>query len=263
MTMPEPIKSFWYAFEELGETFVRTPWGVVVSDSRFPFVYDANHAGVLEAAPDLGAAEIRRALLPALRRAGAAHEHFEFMDLADAVPALEELMDESPEHTDPDVTMVYHGDGRALPSPFAVREVVEPDESFWDLHRRSRNEFGDEPLEEPVVEQLVGRDREVMVPAGLRFFAGFAGEEPAGFSSLISLAGVGYVDNVVTMPPFRRRGLAAATVTAAAAASRAAGDRALFLLAEDGGAPQRLYERLGFRVVCRNVGVTLRLPDGR
>jgi predicted GNAT family acetyltransferase len=59
---------------------------------------------------------------------------------------------------------------------------------------------------------------------------------------------VGYLDNVVTMPPFRRRGVASATVTAAVGASLGSGDRHVFLLAEKDGDPQRLYERLGFRV---------------
>jgi ribosomal protein S18 acetylase RimI-like enzyme len=72
--------------------------------------------------------------------------------------------------------------------------------------------------------------------------------EPAGYTSLLSSEGVGYLDNVVTMPPFRRRGVATGTVIAAVRSSLRSGDDRVFLLAERGGNAQRLYERLGFRV---------------
>jgi predicted GNAT family acetyltransferase len=39
-------------------------------------------------------------------------------------------------------------------------------------------------------------------------------------------------------------------------ASVAEGDRSIFLLADEHGAPRRLYERLGFRVLCRCTGFT-------
>jgi ribosomal protein S18 acetylase RimI-like enzyme len=70
------------------------------------------------------------------------------------------------------------------------------------------------------------------------------------------MSGTGYIDNVVTRPAFRRRGVASATVTRAVEAARAGGDTAVFLFAEDGGKPQGLYERLGFRVQAKAIGFT-------
>ncbi|TMA58737.1 MAG: GNAT family N-acetyltransferase, partial [Deltaproteobacteria bacterium] len=52
--------------------------------------------------------------------------------------------------------------------------------------------------------------------------------------------------NVVTMPAFRRRGVASATVMAAVRTALAEGNELVFLLAERGAPPARLYERLGF-----------------
>jgi ribosomal protein S18 acetylase RimI-like enzyme len=66
----------------------------------------------------------------------------------------------------------------------------------------------------------------------------------------------GYIDSVVTRREFRRRGVASGTVSAAVKASLKARDRATFLLAEAGGRPQRLYERLGFQVIARANGYT-------
>src|SRR5207247_8046361 len=105
--------------------------------------------------------------------------------------------------------------------------------------------------------------REVFLPAGMRWFVVSVAGEPAGYASLISLEGTGYLDNVVTMPAHRRRGIASAAVTAAVAASQRAGDDHVFLLAERAGDPQRLYERLGFRVAAPIESFTRGLaPEG-
>ena len=97
---------------------------------------------------------------------------------------------------------------------------------------------------------------EVFVPAGMRFFAGRIGGEIVGFTSLIPRDGAAYVDNVVTLSAHRRRGVASATVTRALAEAEEQGIATVFLLAEENGDPQRLYEKLGFRVVSRAMGFT-------
>src|SRR5262249_26272346 len=118
-----------------------------------------------------------------------------------------------------------------------------------------RNEFG-ETFTPEVVDQMVARDREVLMPAGLRFFVGVRGGEIAGFTSLMPLAGSAYIDNVVTLPEHRNHGVASATVTAAVADAEEGGARAVFLFAQEGGAPARLYGRLGFRVLTRTMAFT-------
>jgi ribosomal protein S18 acetylase RimI-like enzyme len=247
VTLPEPVRAFWYAACELEGRAKRTAWGVVVSDHRYPRVHDANNAAVVEPDPAVTADQIRAVLHPALRAAGAPIEHIEFWETSVESPALAELR-RTGAATVPDVPMVLEAPaGHGPPTQAVVEELTDPDDEFWAWYRTSRNEFGD-PLDDEVLDQLLARDREVFVPAGLRFFIGYLGGDRAGYASLLSLAGVGYVDNVVTMPEHRRRGVAAAAVTAVAEASRQGDDRALFLLAEEGGAPARLYERLGFRV---------------
>ena len=259
MPLPDAIRSFWYEAESLAETFVRTPWGVVVSDSRYPLIYDANHAGVFEDRPDVSVADIRAELEPALRAAGATHEHIEFIDASRPGRALRELVREGVRPT-ADVLMLFDGPRAEPVTDAAVVEMERPDEDFWEIYGRSRNEFG-EVFSPAVVEQLVARDREVYVPAGLRIFAGFRDGTLAGFTSLIAFAGTGYIDNVVTLREHRRRGVASATVTRAILAARESDLRAVFLFAEEGGAPSRLYQRLGFRVLTRAMGFTRPLPS--
>jgi ribosomal protein S18 acetylase RimI-like enzyme len=72
---------------------------------------------------------------------------------------------------------------------------------------------------------------------------------------------VGYLDNVVTMPEFRGRGVATATVGRAIEASRASGDNALFLLTEEDNPARRLYERIGFRVRAKVESFTWPLSE--
>ncbi len=255
----DAIRAYWLAYEERNARFLRTPWGTVTADPRFPLIYDANHAAVIDAAPAPALAEIRAALHPVARETGISYEHVEFLFLDGPQPAFDELAAGQPERVELDVVMAH--DGRTAPGPSREVEVREValDEPFWALYRRTRNEFGT-TLAAEVVDQMVARDRTVLAAAGLRAFAGLVGAQVAGFTTLIRLAGVGYLDNVVTVPELRGRGVATATVARAVEVSAAAGDAVTFLLAEEGGAGARLYERLGFRVVARAAGFTRPLP---
>jgi ribosomal protein S18 acetylase RimI-like enzyme len=261
MTLPEEVRNFWYAFSELGQRMDRTGWGLVQTDPRFPLVWDANNACVLEADSALTFERIRRELHPSLRAASAPYEHVEFWDTSVESPALREARDVGRQF-DPDVVMVFE-DPPSVPAAGTVqmREIARPDPSFWPWYRDSLKEFGDD-LSEPVLDQMLRRVREVFLPAGIRWFVGFIDEAMAGYASVISVHGVAYLDNVVTMPGFRRRGVAAATVEAAVRASLESGATYVFLLAEENGAAQRLYERLGFRARARIESFTQRLGDG-
>jgi ribosomal protein S18 acetylase RimI-like enzyme len=236
----------------LNQTSKRLPWGVVVADARFPLIWDANHAEVLEDDPTLTLEDVRAALHPAVRTARSPYEHVEFWDASLASPAFHEMTRQSvPRH--PDVVMVFEGKGPGgAASNVDVQEVEppRPDSIFWSWYRLTRNEFN-QRLSEEVIEQLMDRDRRVFVPAGLRWLVGFVDGRMAGFATLISLNGVGYISDVVTMRSFRRRGVATSTVLRAVGASKEQGDEMVHLLAEEGGGPQLLYERLGFRTMAR------------
>jgi ribosomal protein S18 acetylase RimI-like enzyme len=258
VVLPEPVKSFWYAMAELGQVSERTPWGVVQTDARFPLVWEANQASVMEPDPSLTVDGIRSALHPALRQVAAVHEHVEFWETTVESPALNGFRDRR-ERFDPDVVMVLDEtvpdlDVRAI----LVAEMTSPGPEFWPWYRRSLHEF-ETPLSDDVLDQMVERMRQVLLPGGTRWFIGNMDGSMAGYASLISLTGVAYVDQVVTMPEFRGRGVASACVTAAVHAALGRGDRAVFLLAGEGGAPQRLYERLGFRGRARVESFTRRL----
>jgi GNAT superfamily N-acetyltransferase len=261
VTLPHPILSFWIASLDLNTGVRHTPWGAIVADPRYPRVYEANHASVLHLVPELTLEDIRADLLPALEESRATHEHIEIMDADDHSPAVRDLLSSPGEH-DPDVVMIFEGeDPPARPrssskirGEIRVEEVVEPDDSFWKLYRLAPNEYG-QPLPDEVLDQMLARVQEVFLPWE-RFFIAMVEDSIAGMASVLRLVGVAYIDNVVTLPQFRRRGVATALVNRVVAASLEAGASAAFLLAEENGAPQYLYERLGFRVRRRCYGFT-------
>ena len=246
MTLPEPVRRFCYAAWGLEAAARRMPWGVVTADADHPLIHDANNACVLEADPTLTPEAIRAALHPLLEDARVAFEHLEFWAASDRIPALRELRLGGTAHP-ADLVMVFEGARRERGTPpgVTVQDVRDPDPSFWPWYRGAFREF-DDGLSEPELDQLTDRARTIFHPAGLRWCVGTIDEDRAGYTSVLSLEGVAYLDNVVTMPAFRRRGVASATVMAAVRTALAEGNELVFLLAERGAPPARLYERLGF-----------------
>jgi ribosomal protein S18 acetylase RimI-like enzyme len=103
------------------------------------------------------------------------------------------------------------------------------------------------------VRQLLALERDVLAPAGKRWF-GVRNRRGVVVSlgALLVAEGVGYVDGVATFPRARRRGYASALVARIVREARSAGARRVWLLA-DPEAPEvvRMYARLGFREVAR------------
>src|SRR5437867_2602841 len=72
--LPEPLHRFWVSLDELVADVLPTPWGAVVTDARFPDVWDTNYAR-LDVATEVSVATIEADLLPALLHAGGRVEH--------------------------------------------------------------------------------------------------------------------------------------------------------------------------------------------
>lgn len=120
----------------------------------------------------------------------------------------------------------------------------------WGRLGESLASFGvDEPA---VVEQLLRLEREVLDPGGTKRWFGVRdpGGEVVAFGALVLLAGLGYVDHIVTFPEARGRGHARRIVARIVHEARAAGVERIFLLVDPEG-PVRLYEGLGFREATR------------
>lgn len=242
----DSFRSFWRALDGLFADVHPTPWGAVVTDGRFPSVWDANYARVEAASPGPVAAEVERALVPELRRVGSSTVHVVSLDPASTTRLLSELSTRG--HRLEWEVVMETGSSTAGDSRVAVEEVP-PGPELWDAVRETLGLFGTSRAAPDVVDQLQRIERDVLAPGGKRWF-GARGEDGrlASIAALMVLDGVAYVDNVATLPHARGRGLASAVTSHLVREALTAGAITTCLLA-DPDRPEviRLYEGLGFR----------------
>lgn len=142
-----------------------------------------------------------------------------------------------------DLVMVSRRDPDRPAETSLVEEVsVEELEPIWVDGIRSEP-FGQE---NEVVRQLIDNKRIVMEAIATRFFAARVDGALVSYCDLYSDRETGQIEAVMTLEPYRNRGLARATVSHALQASRDAGNDLTFLLAHRDDWPQGLYRKLGF-----------------
>lgn len=247
MSQLGPLLAFWRALDELFARVRPTGWGAVVTDPRFPEIDEANYARVETSTP-IALAEIERELLPDLRGSGARRAHV----VVFSPEAQTALLAEASTRGDRlvfDLAMAHpHAGGDPAGGDPAggdrVEEIGRFDRSFWRAYAASLRHF--DVRDPAVIERLAELERDVLVPAGRRWFAVRERDEPVALASLLVLAGSGYIDHVVTFPEHRGRGFAAALTGRAVHEAAAAGAARTLLLAEPGSRAARIYARLGF-----------------
>lgn len=238
----EPLLRYWRAQDELFDRVEPAWWGAVVSDPRYPRVQEPNYARV-ETGEPVRLAEVEEALLPAMARCGCRRAHVVVFRPEEQTDLLVEastrgdaiLFDLVMEHP---AVVETDRDPR-------VEEVTIFDAGFWDAHRDSLRWFD---VQDPrVVDEVAAIERDLLVPAGRRWFTVRQDGAFAAFAALLVLEGVGYVDHVVTFPEARRRGYASALAQRVASEVAIAGAERTYLLAEREGRAAALYEGIGFR----------------
>ena len=259
MPLPEPLLLFWISLDDLVADVLSTPWGAVVTDARFPDVWDTNYARV-DVATEVSAATIEADLLPALVRAGAQVEHVVSFHHEAHGELLAELSARG-HRISWDLAMVLDGIPGRSGEDIPVEELMPGDELWSAAAGSMRDSFGIEPA--GAVEQLLTLERAILAPAGKRWFAVRDDDDrPVSLGTLLVLAGAGYVDNVATDPAARGRGYAGAIVTRIARETRDAGAAGPFLLTDPGSpAIVRFYERRGFASVGFLVSTKGPMPD--
>jgi ribosomal protein S18 acetylase RimI-like enzyme len=249
----DDLVAFWAALDDRLERVVPVRWGAVVTDRRFPDVWDANYARVETGDEDLSLAEVARALGPAIDAAGAAAFHVVMFRPQVTTRLLAELSSRG-DRLSWDVVMCSadapSGVGEDRPDAPGRVEELSTDDELWERLGASLASFG---ITEPeIVRQLLRLEREAMDPGHIKRWFGLRDERGriVTLAALVLLAGLAYVDHVVTFPEARGRGNARAVVTRLLREARASGARRTFLLVDPEG-PVALYERLGFREATR------------
>jgi ribosomal protein S18 acetylase RimI-like enzyme len=250
----EPLLRFWRALDLAFESVEPAWWGGVVADSRFPGIWDVNYARVETDDAALSLGEVESSLLPVMDRIGARHTHMVVFHPEQLTALLSEASTRG-DRLSWDTAMELRGQAPDAPSAIDVDEVDPRDPSFGPAYRGSLGEF--QITEEDAIRQLEDIERDVLIPAGKRWFAVREAGRPRALGSLIGMEGVGYVDHVVTFPEARRRGYAGAVVRRIAEEARRSDLDHLYLLAEPGAEAVALYERLGFEAIG-HIASTLR-----
>jgi len=102
-----------------------------------------------------------------------------------------------------------------------------------------------------VIMQLVENKRSLSRAIETRFFAARVDGRVASYCELYSDGSTAQIENVLTLEPFRNRGLARATVSHARAEAKRSGHDLIFLVADRDDWPKKLYAKLGFDEVGR------------
>jgi ribosomal protein S18 acetylase RimI-like enzyme len=225
--------------ERLVEQAVTTAHGRALLTPSLPRVYYANVFSV-----DLGAqasaAELVEELEPIFATAGLGHRKVSIDDELGARLApefgrlgwkVEELL-----------VMPHTGQPPTLDTSGVEEVGWEELESVWAEGIRSSPDIQDEQEGR----QLVAAQHRRRIAVDVRYFAARVDGQIASYCELFSADGTGQIESVMTLEPFRGRGLAKAVVTRALVESGAAGNDFTFLVAEAEDWPKQLYRKLGF-----------------
>lgn len=243
----EPLLRYWRAQDDLFDRVDPAWWGAVVSDPRYPRIQEPNYARV-ETREPVRLDEIEGLLLPAMVRTGSGRSHVVILQPEDQTDLVVQASTRG-ERIVWDLVMEHAGADLDDPRVHEVHEVRDLDDRFWTAHRASMRWF--DIVEDEVLDQLQAIERDLLVPAGRRWFVATGPEGIEALAALLVLEGVGYLDHVVTFPPARRRGLASALARHAVARARASGAQRTYLLAEPDGVAVEMYEGVGFARVTQ------------
>lgn len=232
---------FWRALDDRFERTDPAWWGAVVTDRRFPTINEANYARVETREPGLSLADVESMLLPALRRSGCERAHVVLFFPEELTDLVAEASTRG-EKIAWDLVMRFRGPSD--PDDGRVAEIHRFDETFWTAHRESAEHL--DISDGRTLSELQAVERDLMLPAGKRWFVVREEGRAIAFASLLILEGVAFVDHVVTLPPARRRGHATALTRRILSEAHRAGAEATYLLAEPDGVAAAMYERLGF-----------------
>jgi ribosomal protein S18 acetylase RimI-like enzyme len=262
MPVPDHVHRFWRELDLLFERVEPTWWGAVVTDSRFPAIWDVNYARVDTAGGgDLSTADIESVLLPALEEACVDVMHVvtfvldETTDLVSGLSTRGHLIGW-------DLVMDLVRDPMQDDRGIRVEEL-SPGAELWDRLAGSLRSFGIE--ERDAVAQLSRLERDVLTPAGKRWF-GVRDTDGVvvSLAALVVIGDVGYLDNVATFPEARGRGYASALTSRLCEEARVAGAEHVSLFADPGAKDVvSMYERLGFRGVATIGSTRGPIPEAR
>jgi ribosomal protein S18 acetylase RimI-like enzyme len=242
--LAERAREFWRA-HQAAVCDTSEPWahGTVLRAARYPTYYNFNLVRV-EEDPEMGAEELAAFADGAL--AGLAHRRIDFEQIEPAQARRAELERMGWKATA--LVWMHHTD----PSAVAAGEGVEVEEApygavddlrlAWHLEDFAGSAY-DEGFRAGAQEVAEKRDVRMLIVR--------EGGEPVSFAQVERSGDQAEITQVYVHPDYRGGGRG--TAMTRAAIRSAANVRHLWIIADDEDRPKRLYERLGFKPVCRTM----------
>ncbi len=226
-------------FELLGATFLR--------NRTSPDIYDANH--VADARPTT-TAQIEEFLVVVEREYEASkHRRFD-VDYRTPPEFVARLVLEGYEREDGLISLLEGELLGAPPKEFEIRPIeTEADwEAYWELMFKDWREHSIQQkrkVKEEIARQMLQAKRLKQPP--VQYFMAYVRDKPvAYFNSWAGIDGVGQVEDLFTLPKFRKRGIARALIHHCVADARAKGADSVIIAADPKDTPKHIYAAMGF-----------------
>jgi GNAT superfamily N-acetyltransferase len=245
--LTERTRDFWRA-HQAAICDVREPWahGTILRAARYPTYYSFNMVRV-EEDPDLDAAELAAFTDRALD--GLRHRRIDFEQIEPAQARRAEF--ERLGYKATALVWMHHTD----PAAVAAGEGIEVEPAPYEAADGLRLAWNQEDFEDYAFdEDFRTGAREVAETRDVSVLVVREAGEPIAFAQ-VERSGDGAEVTQVYVHPDHRGGGRGTAMTRAAIRS-AADVRDLWIVADDEDRPKRLYERLGFRPVCRTMELT-------
>jgi GNAT superfamily N-acetyltransferase len=268
-----------YAWQRaLGHATARKSLCSLVWDRAHPDVWDANHVSEVRART---AAEIEQVLRWADEALGHCRHRLVIVDPLTPAAVTARLALDDYRELAPTIQLVLDGPLRAEPRAIELRAVTTDEDwqKLAELVRHDHTEAGrtqTHAMPPEVTRGIVAGYRK-KAPTYQFFLAHVDGVDCAYGAGVLVPNRIGMVEDLFTLPGFRKRGIATALIARAIAHVRQQGADQILIGALATAEPKRLYARLGFDPVCitrqyikhlseaRPVsgrGVTSRVPGG-
>jgi GNAT superfamily N-acetyltransferase len=221
------------------------PWagGTAYLHTGLPRVWDLNY--MVSEDPTLSAEAIARAADEVMGEAGCKHRRVCVRD-AEVGARLESDFTALGWTTDVHVIM---GHAREPDHVVDITSVEEVGGATWPSREEQLRSY---PwADEATLDQLHTLYSMTVEAANARDFAVLDGGKPVSFALLFTDGATGWIEDVATLEPYRRRGLSRAVMTKALEESRALHDFT-FLIADDRDWPKHFYSQLGFDILGRH-----------
>ena len=230
-------------------------WGVTLFNRQFPNVYMLNFVRVEGTPPDLDFEELVAAANELHGRAGHDHRDIVIQDAALGAALAPEFRRNGWEVSTL-VIMAYRG-GIPPGTRSVVRELTPGELRAIRAHSLASGPSAKEPEK---IRQLIARDALLARVAGARFLGAIVDGQAVCSADLYSDGATAQIESVLTLEPYRRRGLGRAVVAEAVRAALDSGHDFVFLVADDEDWPKSLYASMGFEPLGRFYDF-LKAPD--